>query len=104
MHTVTEQQIQQVLDYANKVIQDDWKASGYTHEAPPTVTAEKGRRYVRLIRTNDAGKGASACYGFLDLTNGDLLKPASWKAPERNFARGNVHANKLDCCGWCRIS
>lgn len=101
---VTDQQIQQVLDYANKVLADYWTANNITHCAPSTVTAEKAKRYARLVITQDAGNGSRCAYGFLDLTNGNLLKANSWKAPDTKLVRGNVHANDLKCCGWCRIA
>ena len=38
----------------------------------------------------------NSCWGFVMLENddkfmrGDILKAATWKAPARNFARGNI--------------
>jgi hypothetical protein len=41
-----------------------------------------GTRYVRVMR------GTSA-HAFIDRSNGDVLKPATWKAPAKH-ARGNI--------------
>jgi hypothetical protein len=48
----------------------------------PTITATEGSRYIRVMRDNSA-------HAFIDRTNGDVLKPASWKAPAKH-ARGNI--------------
>lgn len=62
----------------------------------PSVEISTGKRFARII-TKD-GSSTSA-YGFIDLTNGDLLKAASWKAPAMH-ARGNIFAeNMLSGCG-----
>jgi len=42
----------------------------------------KGRRYIRISHRGQ-------CFCFVDMTNGDVLKPASWKAPAKD-ARGNI--------------
>ena len=57
---------------------------------------ELGRRYAKILRTEILGgkthdRGA---FGFIDLTNGAILKPASWAKPAAG-ARGNV----LDIAG-----
>jgi len=60
---------------------------------PKTVLAyEVGQRYARLFVSRSAeGKVYDrSAYGFVDLATGDLLKAASWKAPAKNFARGNI--------------
>ncbi len=103
MNPVTDEQIQQLLDYANKVQADRWAQNSLPWN-PPVITAEKAKRYARLVITQDGGKGQRCAYGFLDLTTGDLFKPASWKAPEKNFARGNIHTNQLECCREYRIT
>lgn len=50
----------------------------------------KGKKYIKIVSRNSV-------WGFIVNTEndtkflyGDILKPASWKAPARNFARGNV--------------
>jgi hypothetical protein len=55
-----------------------------------------GKRYAKIIRTDGAGRSA---FAFVDLTNGDVLKPASWAAPAKG-ARGNV--NNID--SWQTIT
>lgn len=48
-----------------------------------------GMKYARIISTRPKSDGGSA-YCFVDLTNGNILKPASWKAPSTKHARGNI--------------
>lgn len=50
---------------------------------------EFGRRYAKIVRT-----ASRSVFAFIDLTNGNILKPASWAKPARH-ARGNV----LDIAG-----
>ena len=45
-------------------------------------STKAGRRYIRIFRGNSV-------HAFVDMTNGDVLKPASWKAPARH-PRGNI--------------
>ena len=60
----------------------------------PTISFEKGSKYLRVVKTDDGW--ARSAYAFIVLRNtgkfqiGDILKPASWKTPAKNFARGNV--------------
>ncbi len=61
----------------------------------PTVEISTGKRFARIIK-KDSGTSA---YGFIDLSNGDLLKAASWKAPAMH-ARGNIfNQDILSGCG-----
>lgn len=66
--------------------------------APPVFAAMPGSRYVRIVRRDASGGGGSA-YAFIDRTNGDILKPASYKAPAKH-ARGNIFADDfgVSCC------
>lgn len=70
------------------------------------LTYDEGRRYMRVWskqvhRTEarpDQSRGSAWC--FVDKTTGDVLKPASVKAPAKH-ARGNVFdaSNGLGKCG-----
>jgi hypothetical protein len=51
---------------------------------------EVGRKYARVYRVNSRGAKGSV-YCFVDRSNGDILKSASWKAPAKH-ARGNIYA------------
>src|SRR5690349_11309899 len=73
---VTPEQVQQVIDYAQKVIAEAWEKNGPMPFAAPKVFADEGgKRYTRLITQDDNGTGPGRfAYGFIDMTNGDLLK------------------------------
>ncbi len=58
------------------------------HNAPvDKLVPKKGKRYVKLIRRGGKWNGSAHC--FVDMTNGDVLKAASWDAPAKH-ARGNI--------------
>ena len=56
--------------------------AGYTGVRKDVFSFSQGRRYIKVIRG-----GSVHC--FVDRTNGDVLKAASWKAPAKH-ARGNL--------------
>jgi hypothetical protein len=59
------------------------------------LRVEEGRKYFKLIGSNGGGTQESV-KGFIvkederKFSRGDMLKAAGWKAPARNFSRGNV--------------
>lgn len=62
------------------------------------LSMERGRRYIRIVaesgmehRSYISGEVSiqRSAWGFIDMTNGDILKAASWKAPAKH-ARGNI--------------
>jgi hypothetical protein len=85
-----------------------WKAklvpflNAYRQKPYPNLPAvdiefDIGPKYARVWHT-EPGAGRYA-YAFVDMTTGDLLKPATWKAPAKH-ARGNLFAeNPLGGCG-----
>ncbi len=69
-----------------------------TEEYCNGLEVTEGSRYWKII-SNDRGGGRSvkgfiAKAGDKKFLEGDLLKPAGWAAPARNFARGNVLTGK----------
>ena len=65
----------------------------YTRNFPraevPQLVTSTGRRYIKVIRQEHGVNGSVYC--FVDRTNGDVLKAASWKAPAKH-ARGNIYS------------
>lgn len=53
-----------------------------------TLEHRGGTKYAKIISGRADSIGGSA-YCFIDLSNGDILKAASWKAPAAH-ARGNI--------------
>ena len=59
------------------------------------LKVEENRRYWKITGSNGGGsqvsvKGFIVKAGDKKFREGDMLKPAGWAAPARNFARGNV--------------
>lgn len=50
------------------------------------VRIDLGKRYAKLVKTS---KVSGSVYCFVDLNNGDILKPAGWSKPAKT-ARGNI--------------
>jgi hypothetical protein len=58
-----------------------------------------GKKYARLVSHREGNREAGgSAYGFVDLTNGDILKAAGWKAPAKH-ARGNIRVGSV-ADGW----
>ena len=64
-----------------------------------------GSKYIKVISST---RGSSSVCAFVVNTEndkkfkfGDILKPAGWAAPARNFARGNVfEEDGFSCVRW----
>ena len=56
------------------------------------LTISKGRRYDKIVSSDDHSTGSQRVWGFIDKTNGNILKAATWKAPAKH-ARGNIWEN-----------
>ncbi len=88
---ITETLLTEWLAKAQEIVDSDYDSfmPQPRHVNGPILIIEKGKRYARIVATDDRRAQRSA-WGFIDLTNGDVLKAAGWKAPAKNFARGNL--------------
>lgn len=57
---------------------------------------ELGRRYARVFRRDGSGRQV---YAFVDMTFGDIYKPASWKAPAKGVRANIFAADYMKACG-----
>lgn len=87
--------INKAVDMLVKGVQkkiNDYYKKQLPNSNPDILKIQKGKRYIKIIRTIPGSKGGSV-FTFIDAkegpTFGDILKPASWKAPAKH-ARGNV--------------
>ena len=92
------------VDGGQKIINDHF-AKAYSSLIPNELRTSNGRRYVKIISvrkiTTDGSDGQRSVWAFIDKTNGDVLKPASWAAPAKH-ARGNIYNsdNGLGNVSW----
>ena len=54
----------------------------------PEVDVKEGGKYYKVIKNQ--GAGGSYVWFFVDKEEGNIWKAASWKAPAKNFPRGNI--------------
>ena len=83
-----DQALQLYVDGVQKKMNDYWSDSKFIHGNPPKICVEKGRRYIKVFKSDTQ----RIVHTFIDTTNGNVLKAASWKAPELKNPRGNIYA------------
>ena len=67
---------------------DYWTRIGFTFAPAPVASVSIGKRYAKVIKENSV-------HTFVDMTNGNILKAGSWKAPAPNGVRGNIFSDDL---------
>lgn len=90
------------IDYFVGLLNAEWGVTEKQAEERGTYwtrwfSYEIGKRYCRITTGSyqQAGKGSAYC--FIDLENGNIYKPAGYKAPDKKHVRGNIFAkNPLD--------
>src|SRR4051794_7556348 len=85
-HKVTDADLAAFTVKVQGIIDAYWTKMNYTHSKPDQVSFTIGPKYARIVLTNTAQRSV---YGFVDLSNGNLLKAASWASPAKH-ARGNL--------------
>ena len=66
------------------------------------LDTQDGQRYVRVVAIDtvnghEAENGSAYC--FIDKENGNVLKPAGWKGPEKKNPRSNIYAQDFGASG-----
>ena len=84
-------------------LQNNYKSYGYQRRI---FQYEFHRKYVHIISTDDNQRSSHSWVMINDdkkFKQGDILKSASWKAPARNFMRGNVLRGTFKNIRWCGV-
>jgi len=66
------------------------KNPAYPDSLKQKFDVQHGPKYSRITRKDEGSKYGGSAHHFIDRTNGNILKAASYKGPAKNFARGNV--------------
>ena len=67
------------------------------------IEVDKGSKYLKIVTNNGTQRSVHSFICIRDMgkfTSGDILKPASWAAPARNFARGNLFQGDFSKIRW----
>ena len=91
-NTVTNDLAVSLISYKDAILADyydKWaKDSGVdTDESRFGVEFEEGNKYVKVVSVS---WNSRSVHSFVEKATGDIWRAASWKAPARNFVRGNV--------------
>lgn len=76
------------LDIAQRKVNDNYAAQ-FPGLVPSMLEMSMGRRYIRVDEIRDGGAGNRRVWAFIDTRTGDILKPATYRAPAKH-ARGNL--------------
>ena len=71
------------FDSCEKLIEDHYRNYSWNEE----LEWREGRKYRKINIVHDKGVRV---WAFVNKENGDVLKPAGWKTPATNHARGNI--------------
>lgn len=102
-------QIDEYMIRLQEQVKNDYLSWGnnseYSKNNIPVMGIDIGKRWARIVRSDKDGTSRSA-FGFIDMTNGNVMKSAGWKGPAKNFARGHITdtAEKMKRISWTSIS
>ena len=80
---------------SRRKIKDDM-ISDYNRE----ISYSDGSKYVKIVTGNSVWGFVVRVHNDKKFRFGDILKPAGWKTPARNFARGNVIDGNFGGVSW----
>jgi len=88
------EQIEAWVSRCQKLI-DNYQKETFPTLIRPILVIMWGKKYARIVR-QEAENGKvfhRSAWAFVNIENGDIFKPASWKAPAKH-ARGNIKDEK----------
>jgi len=96
--------LNQGIDNLMVLIKNDYRANcqnmDMVERFESNLSISRGSKYIKVIHDGSVWGFIVAGDGDAKFHKGDILKPASWAAPARNKARGNVISGNLRGCTW----
>ena len=97
-------------DYAD-YLKANYNARGYSRpDRQLTVEFDLGSKFIKVI-IGHTGDSQRSSHSFICVDTvkgkkntfkvGDILKSASWRAPAKNFSRGNILDYNYGTISWC---
>lgn len=94
-------------EQVSKGMATHWKINNFTYNVAPKLLVEsEGRKFIKLgvfLKNKTDTFACDSVYCFIDKSNGNVLKAATFKAPAPNGVRGNLFdadiLNKVDTHG-----
>lgn len=74
---------------------NDYYKTRYDNLSPPIIEVAYGKRYAKIVACDTYGSCQKSVYCFVDRSNGDILKAATWKAPAKG-KRGSIFNEDCD--------
>lgn len=85
------EKLESFIEGCQKLINENYSIN-FKNLTHPVLKLDGGKKYLRISLFRPDGTPDGGVYCFIDTTNGDVLKPASYKAPAKH-ARGNIFDN-----------
>ena len=103
-------ELSMALDEYADYLKANYNARGYSRpDRQLTVEFDMGSKFIKVI-VGHTGDTQRSSHSFIvvgeykgaknTFKHGDILKSASWRAPAKNFARGNILDNQYGTVSW----
>jgi hypothetical protein len=103
-------ELSMALDEYADYLKANYNQRGYSRpDRQLTVEFDMGNKFIKVI-IGHTGDTQRSSHSFIvvgeykgaknTFKHGDILKSASWRAPAKNFARGNIMENSYGSISW----
>lgn len=87
MNEIFDARLSAYLGLAQELVTTGWGG----HPGCPVLSCIQGKRYVRIVMTQQYGDWSRSAWAFVEIATGDILKAASWASPAKH-ARGSIYS------------
>tara|TARA_R110002110_G_scaffold230731_1_gene446595 strand:- start:102 stop:419 length:318 start_codon:yes stop_codon:yes gene_type:complete len=76
------------LEQCNEILKEHYETK-FPTLGIPEIKVYPGGKYYKVAK-KDGSQNNESVWFFVDKEEGNIWKPAGWKAPAKNFPRGNI--------------